>query len=198
MVLGITGGSGCGKTTLLELIREQGGLVLDCDAIYHQLLQEDQAMLSAIETRFPGSVKEGVLDRKALGAVVFSNETALQDLNRITHAAVKKVVVKALATQPDLSAIDAIGLFEGGLAGLCDATIAVTAPMDVRVARLMARDGITEEYARMRIQAQHTDTWFSKHCDYTLVNDTTREAFQSKCLAFLDELGIIKSNCRGG
>ena len=191
MIVGITGGTGCGKTTLLNLIAEQGGLVLDCDRIYHQLVESDTAMLQAINDRFPGTVKEGILDRKALGAIVFSDEAALQDLNRITHAAVKKAVLEQLSSEPALAAIDAIGLFEGGLAELCDVTVAVTAPEDVRIARLMARDGITKEYAKMRIAAQHNDAWFREKCQYTLVNDTTQEAFRSKCLAFLQELGII-------
>ena len=191
MNLGITGGSGSGKTTLLKLIAEKGGLVLDCDAIYHRLLQHNTAMLRAIEDRFPGTVKAGALDRKALGAIVFSDENALQDLNRITHAAVKEAVLEQLAQKPALTAIDAIGLFEGGLAQLCDVTVADTAPVDLRVARLMARDGISEGYARMRIEAQHDDGWFREKCDHTLCNDSTPEAFQSKCLAFLQGLGII-------
>lgn len=198
MVLGITGGSGSGKTTLLELIREQGGLVLDCDAIYHRLLQTDRAMLQAISARFPGTVQEGSLDRKALGAVVFSDPAALEALNRITHAAVKRAVLEALSAGPTLAAIDAIGLFEGDLACLCDVTVAVIAPTEQRIARLMERDGIEEQYARLRIQAQHRDDWFAQRCHYTLCNDSTPDAFQSKCLAFLDGLGIIESNCRGG
>lgn len=191
MILGITGGTGCGKTTLLRLVQEHGGLVLDCDAIYHVQLKTNPAMLSAIETRFPGTVKEGVLDRKALGAIVFSDAAALQELNRISHSAVKEKVLQALAHRPALAAIDAIGLFEGGLAELCDVTVAVTAPVEQRIARLMARDGIPEEYARLRINAQHTDDWFREKCHHTLHNDSTPEAFQSKCLAFLNGLGII-------
>ena len=163
MIIGITGGTGCGKTTLLNLSAEQGGMVLDCDAIYHDLLQKDTGLLQAIEDRFPGVVKNGVLDRKALGAIVFSNEAALRDLNRITHAAVKEAVLEKLSSQPSLAAIDAIGLFEGGLAELCHVTVAVTAPEDVRIARLMTRDGITEEYAKMRISAQHEDAWFREN-----------------------------------
>ncbi len=191
MVLGITGGSGCGKTTLLRLVQEKGGLVLGCDAIYHVQLKTNRQMLAAIDARFPGTVKDGVLDRKALGAIVFSDDDALRDLNRITHGAVKKAVMEILAQKPALAAIDAIGLFEGGLAELCDVTVAVTAPEEARIARLMARDGISEGYARMRIHAQHDDGWFTSRCDHTLVNDTTQEAFQSKCLAFLQQLGII-------
>ena len=138
-ILGITGGSGSGKTTLLRLIEQQGGLILDCDAIYHQLLKTDTAMLSAIESRFPGVTENGQLNRKKLGAIVFSDEQALLDLNAITHAAVKKEVLRRLASAPKLAAIDAIGLFEGGLAELCDVTVAVTAPVEDRVKRLMVR-----------------------------------------------------------
>ncbi len=191
MILGITGGTGSGKTTLLDLIRDRGGLVLDCDALYHQQLLTNEKMLSAIEARFPGTVTEGILDRKALGAVVFSDASALADLNKITHAAVKQAVEQALSAQPKLAAVDAIGLFEGGLAPLCDVTVAVTAPEDIRIARLMARDGISEEYARLRIQAQHSDLWFREHCDYTLENNTTKTEFQGKCLAFLERIGIL-------
>ncbi len=191
MILGITGGSGSGKTTLLNLLRDRGGLVLDCDAIYHQLLQTNQALLSAIEARFPGTVTNGTLNRKTLGATVFSDHAALADLNSITHTAVRKAVEQALAAKPKLAAIDAIGLFEGGLAGLCDVTVAVTAPEDQRIARLTVRDGITEEYARLRIGAQHSDDWFREHCDYTLENSTTKTEFETKCLAFLAEIGIL-------
>ena len=193
MILGITGGSGCGKTTLLNLIQDQGGLVLDCDAIYHRLLQTDTAMLSAIESRFPGVVEDGSLNRKKLGAIVFSDETALLDLNKITHTAVKTDVLRQLESQPKLAAIDAIGLFEGGLAELCDVTVAVTAPIDARIARLMARDGITEEYARSRIAAQHDETWFRERCDWTLENNGTEVQFREKCLAFLENPDIMKS-----
>ncbi len=192
MIVGITGGSGSGKTTLLTLLQQQGALILDCDAIYHRLLKSDKYLLCAIEARFPGSVKNGALDRKALGSIVFSDKKALGDLNRITHAAVKKEVLALLESKPDLAAIDAIGLFEGGLAPLCHITVAVTAPRDQRVKRLMAREGISESYARSRIAAQHTDIWFSRRCDYTLENNTSAEAFRDKCLAFFREVGIMK------
>ena len=191
MILGITGGTGCGKTTLLNQIRERGGLVLDCDAIYHQLLQTDKTLLAAIESRFPGVVEDGQLNRKKLGSIVFSDETALLDLNKITHSAIRAEVLHQLEAGPALAAIDAIALFESGLAGLCDVTVAVTAPAEDRIKRLMRRDNIPEAYARSRIAAQKDETWFRSMCDYTLENTGTLDAFATKCLAFLDTIGIM-------
>jgi dephospho-CoA kinase len=194
VIIGITGGTGCGKTTLLKVIAEAGGLILDCDAIYHELLQRDVALLNAIETRFPGTVENGQLQRKKLGSIVFVDKDALADLNTITHGAVKAEVLRRLDAKPALAAIDAIALFEGGLAELCDTTVAITAPTEERVRRLMARDGISEEYARARIAAQKSNEWFREKCGYSLANDGGIDAFQAKCLAFLAQLGIMETD----
>ena len=188
MIIGITGGTGCGKTTLLHEIRARNGLVLDCDAVYHELLTRDDVLLTAIDTRFPGVVENGTLQRKKLGAIVFADPAALADLNAITHGAIRAEVLRRLEEGPALAAIDAIALFEGGLAQLCDTTVAVTAPEEDRVARLMARDGITEEYARNRIRAQHPEEWFADRCSAVLRNHGTREEFQHKCREYLDGL----------
>lgn len=192
MIIGITGGTGCGKTTLLKVIAEKGGLILDCDAIYHQLLATDASLLNAIENRFPGTVEDGQLHRKKLGSVVFSDESALLDLNKITHSAIKEEVLRQLESRPKLAAIDAIALFEGGLAELCGITVAVTAPAEVRVQRLMKRDSISEDYARSRIAAQHDEAWFRQRCDWILENNGTEMQFREKCLAFLENLDIIE------
>lgn len=192
MIIGITGGTGCGKTTLLDLIRSQGGMVLDCDAIYHDLLKSDPALLRAIENRFPGTVENGQLLRKKLGAIVFADSKALQDLNRITHSAITAEVLRKLAAQPKLAAIDAIALFESGLNKLCHVTVAISAPTEDRVSRLMARDGISEDYARSRIAAQPSNEDFSARCDYTLENSGDIQVFQSNCLAFLQKIGIME------
>ena len=192
MIFGITGGTGCGKTTALKAIEALGGVVLDCDAIYHELLKTDPALLEAIEARFPGVVEDGQLARKKLGAIVFGDPQALLDLNAITHAAIKAEVVKRLAHGPKLAAIDAIELFDSGLAELCDYTVAVTAPTEDRVRRLMLRDSISEEYARARIAAQKDAAWFRANCDRILENNGNIDAFATKCVDFFRSFGIME------
>ncbi len=181
MILGITGGSGCGKTTALQAVRAMGGLVLDCDEIYHRLLVQDKALISAIDNRFPGVVEDGTLNRKMLGSLVFSDPNALLDLNRITHGAVKAEVQRELDRMQErgytLAAIDAIALYESGLADLCHYTIAVIAPAELRVERLMAREGISREYALSRIRAQKSNGEFSRLADITLTNEGGQEEF---------------------
>jgi len=192
MILGITGPTGSGKTTLLSLIAEQGGMILDCDRIYHELLSQDALLLQRIEDRFPGTVENGQLQRKKLGERVFSDPQALEALNAVTHSAVRQRVQQLLAQEkPALAAIDAIALFESGLAQLCQVTVAVIAPEDVRVKRLMSRDQVSEEYARKRIGAQHDHSWFAEKCACVLENAGTKAQFQEKCLAFLRGLGIM-------
>ena len=107
------------------------------------------------------------------------------------HSAIKAEVLRQLATAPKLAAIDAIALFEGGLAELCHMTVAVTAPVETRVQRLVTRDGIPEDYARSRIAAQHDESWFRERCDWILENSGTEMQFREKCLAFLENPDII-------
>ena len=192
MIIGITGGTGCGKTTALEVISQLGGVVLDCDAIYHDLLKTNRDLLGQIAARFPGTVENSQLLRKKLGQLVFSDPQALSDLNGITHRFVCQAVKEALKDRPPLAAIDAIALVESGLSRLCDVTVAVTAPVEVRVARLMVRDSIPESYARARIAAQPSEEFFRANCDYVLENNGTSQEFREKCLAFFSGLDIMK------
>lgn len=198
--IGITGPSGAGKTTALRVLEEMGGRVFDCDAIYHEMLASDGELLGRIEAAFPGSVKNYTLDRKALGARVFADPEGLQRLTDITQPLVAKRVMeeigrsKAPASATGVRAgdtfppegrhfavIDAIGLFESGLGARCDLTVAVVADPEVRVRRLIDRDGITEEYARSRIAAQKPAEWFAGQADMTLENNGSEEAFAQKC-----------------
>ena len=192
MIVGITGGTGCGKSTALRAVSNLGGLCLDCDEIYHELLITDPRLLAAIEARFPGTVENGTLLRRKLGALVYGDPQALRDLNRITHGAVKARVKAILREkQPSFAAIDAIALFEGGLAELCDVTVAVTAPPEDRLARIMARDGVTRDYALSRIQAQQPESFYRARCDHCLENRGTEAEFLETCLVFFRKLATL-------
>lgn len=187
MVIGLTGGSGCGKTTALGVLREMGAACFDADEIYHELLETDRVLLSQIEQTFPGTVEGGVLQRKKLGAQVFSDEGALRRLTALTQPAVRREIERRLPAA-GLAVIDAIGLFESGLDTLCDVTVAVTAPKEARVRRLMAREGVSRDYALSRIGAQRTDDEFSARCGVTLPNDGSEEDFRRRCRAQFEEL----------
>ena len=184
-VVGITGGTGSGKTTALNMLRELGALILDCDEIYHELLAQEGEMVSEILVRFPEAAEGGKLVRKKLGGIVFADPAALLDLNAITHRHVNAEVARRLAEHArrggTLAAIDAIALLESGLGDTCRCTVAVTAPAEQRVARLIQREGIREEYARARIAAQKSDEWFRERCTYTLENSGSRTAFEAAC-----------------
>lgn len=186
MIVGITGPTGSGKTTALNVIREMGGCVLDLDAVYHGLLKTDAGLLRELDARFPGVIRNGELDRKALGNIVFADKQALSDLNAITGkyilAETDRQLEAAQRQGVPIAAIDAINLLEGDLPERCHVTVAVTAPVEIRVGRLMERDGISEEYARLRISAQQPNEYFEAHCDHTLRNgEGTQQAFAQSC-----------------
>ena len=183
IVIGITGGTGCGKTTALHALQELGFYIIDCDALYHRLLQTDGDMLAAIDHAFPGVVQNGTLQRKLLGQQVFDNAAALETLNRTVWPYVNHAVAAILREKtPQPCAVDAIGLLESGLGDLCTHTVAITAPEEHRVRRLMAREGISEDYARLRIGAQKTNDVFAAACGMTIENcDTCAADFQARC-----------------
>ena len=186
MVIGLTGGTGSGKTTALRVLRQLGAQCFDADAVYHGMLQSDGTMLQAIEAAFPGVVQHGVLDRRALGARVFGDAAALQRLSELTQPRVAAKIRAELAG--DLCVIDAIGLFESGLSRLCDHTVAVLAPRAQRIARLIARDGLTEAQAARRIDAQPPDAVFAARCDTVLQNDADEASFEARCRHYFSQL----------
>ena len=193
-VIGITGPTGAGKTTVLKEIEALGGAVIDCDAVYHEMLESDRALQESLERAFgPLRDGQGAIDRKKLGALVFGDPAKLERLNAIAQRAVvqrtRQMVKENRSRGIGLTAIDAFALLESGLADLCTTTVAVLAPAEARVARIMAREGIPEEYARARVAAQQSDAFYRDACGYTLVNDcATAEEFGAKARTLLERI----------
>ena len=189
VVIGITGGTGSGKTSALNAIRDLGGVVIDCDAVYHEMLNQDAELRHAIEVKFHGVFNsDGSLNRKKLGELVFENKERMAQLNEVIYQFLVPEVQRR-ARDGNLTAIDAINLIESGVGELCDRTVAVTAPAELRVRRIMARDGIDERYARMRVSAQKSDEFYRSKCDYELSNTAdTPEAFRETARVFFERL----------
>ena len=188
-VIGVTGGTGAGKTIALRALEKLGAFVFECDAIYHGLLATNESMKSEIAARFEGVLIEGTVDRKRLGEVVFNDPSALLELNTITHKYISEEVTRRLLKlkpqKKAVAAIEHITLIENGLCKLCDSTVAIAALVENRVRRIMSRDNITRIQAVARIDAQKPDSFYAENCDYVLDNiyDTSKE-FEEKCKAF--------------
>ena len=191
-VFGITGGTGCGKTTALNEIDALGGLVIDCDAVYHRLGATSVDLREKLTARFGDVYDDGVLNTKKIGQVVFYDPQALLELNAITHGAVGDEVARMLRVYAmeggTLAAVDAIALIESGMAEKYRPLVGVLAPVEERVRRIMARDGIDEDYARHRISSQKSDDFYREHCDQILMNDSTQEVFAEKCKEYFMEV----------
>lgn len=195
-IIGITGPTGAGKTTALQAIARLGGAIIDCDAVYHVLLEQNEPMRRELTARFGTSILggEGKIDRKALGSAVFQDEKALQALNAITHRYVKREVAARIETARleglPAVAIDAIALIESGVGKLCDTVVGIIAPADTRIRRIMAREGISEEYARLRVSAQRDEAYFRANCTYVLENneDGAPEAFGARALDLFTQI----------
>ncbi len=190
-LIGITGPSGSGKTTALQLLAERGALVLDCDEVYHELLQRRE-LLDELSAAFPGTVRDGALDRKALAAIVFSDESALAALNTITHRYVAEEVFHRLEdfamNGGTLAALDAIELISSGLGAKCSCVIGILADEETRIARIMARDGISHEEALLRVRAQRDAQYFIDNCGRVVENNGGTADFTKRFMKALEEI----------
>ena len=191
-IIGLTGPSGSGKTTALRALQELGALSIDCDEVYHELLESDGELTAALAARFPSAEKNGAIDRGALAALVFSDSAALADLNAISHRFIMREVQRRLRAWAmaggTLAALDAIELISSGLGARCDLVVGVLAPRGARRARIMQRDGISAERAAARIDAQKGEDYFQEKCDHILYNDGSEDQFSNICRNYFSEV----------
>ncbi|MGN1095528.1 MAG: dephospho-CoA kinase [Eubacteriales bacterium] len=180
MIIGLTGNSGSGKSTVAGIFADSGFFIIDCDA-YSRALDSDPEYVSEIEKQFGRSAVSFSnghkrVDRRALAELVFgasAEKDAVSRLDSISHP----MIIAKINAQISLSkaenrsiVIDAPLLFESGLDRICDATVGVIAPENVRIKRLALRDGIGEDVAKKRFSAQKDEAFLKENCDFIINN----------------------------
>lgn len=193
-IIGLTGGSGAGKSTVARFFAAHGAGWVDADAVYHRLCRENGEMLAALAGAF-GDVLDaaGGLDRARLAAIVFASPDRLALLNDITVPYIREASRAAFAACARegrrFVLYDAPTLFQSGADALCTGgVVGVLAPYAVRVARVMARDGLTEERARARIDAQPDDAFYRLRCRWVIENGGDLEETRRQCERLLVSL----------
>ncbi len=190
-IIGLTGGSGTGKGTFAALLRGKGAGWVDADAVYRRLCTENRDMLHELDTVFGGVLDEtGALDRKKLAAIVFADPDKLARLNQITLPYIRAASLDEMRAQGDCPFVlyDAPTLFEVGADDLCERIIGVLADTEVRVKRIMARDGLDETAARARISAQPDADFYRTRCDYIVENNGGIADLQQQADAIFENL----------
>lgn len=174
LILGVTGGSGCGKSAFCRAISELGAFVIDADLVAREVVAHGKPALSEIAECFGSDylLDNGELDRRKLGALVFSHPEKLHMLNDITHKyIIEEIKSKLRLADKGLRVIDAAVLFESGLGALCGRTACVLADKRVRAERIVARDGLTWEEALSRIDAQKSDEFYRRRANDVILNN---------------------------
>lgn len=184
--VGVTGGIGSGKSTVCRLFARKGAAVYDSDSAAKRLMEEDASLRAAIAGRFGAEAyRGGRLDRAYLAGIVFRDSGAIADLNALVHPVVRRDFTEWTARQQgDYVVLESAILFDAGLEGWVDRTVAVLAPRELRIERTCRRDGTTPEEVARRIAAQADDETLCRRADYTLVN--IREEELEPAVAELD------------
>ncbi|WP_189054332.1 dephospho-CoA kinase [Deinococcus daejeonensis] len=192
--IGLTGSIGAGKSTVAQLLRARGLTVLDADE-QARLVTQNPETLTLIEARFPGVVVRGNLDRAALSARVFGQPEALAALNAIVHPRVRERMA-ALEAQAGSRVVvqDVPLLFEGGLDAQMDAVIVVDAPLPLRVARVMARSGLTEAEVLARDARQMPAAHKRERATIVIDNDHDLPHLEMQVDRALRQLGLVMAD----
>ena len=172
VVIGLTGPSGAGKTTVASLMSSMGCFVIDADKVARDIVKLDQCKQKLID-EFGGSIYfNGQLNRKELAKRAFSTLSKTRKLNQITHPyivqQISTLVNESKSLNNDIIVIDAAVLFESGMDSICDKVIAILAPKEVRLKRIMNRDIISKSDALLRINAQNAHEYYTSRADYVV------------------------------
>ena len=190
-ILGVTGNIATGKSTVVKILVAKGAHHIDSDAVYHELIAPGQPLLARLGEHFGQEIltEAGSLNRKALGAIVFSDAEKLRQLDALTHpAVVAEADRRAFAIEEGVVILDAVKLIESGHFKVCDAVWLVTAPEALQVSRLMARNSLDVAEARKRVAAQPPLGPKREVADLEIVNDGSLEELRQQVDAAWDAL----------
>ena len=189
-VFGITGGSGTGKSTVCRILADHGVTILDADEIGHQLMEPGGAAYQPVVDTFGTDYikRDGRIDRRRLGELVFGDDKALKALNVLVHPAIHKKLLEEIEKREGLIGIDAALLIEANLLSLTQELWLVTADLNVRIERIVLRDGVTRELARQRLACQLADEEKKKYAKVVLENSGDLETLKREVLRQLAEL----------
>ena len=172
-LIGLTGQSGAGKSTVSRLFAERGASVIDADALVRDIYSADSPCIPVIASVFGDDCldKNGGINRKILAERAFSSRENTALLGSIVHPFVTAELMKRLRSAEGIVIYDAPQLFESGTDAVCDLVIAVVASEDARLERIVLRDGLTAEQARMRVGAQLIEEYFRVNADIVIENN---------------------------
>lgn len=187
-VFGLTGGSGAGKSTAAEMLRQSGIYVIDADKVAREVVEAGKPCLDELKAEFGIGIirSDGTLDRRALGKIVFSDTEKLKSLNKITHKYIKTAIVEKLSSSnAPVAAIDGAVIIGSEIEELCEFIVCVTADVEVRLERIMKRDGIDRRTALNRLKSQPDDNFYISHSAFVLHNN----AGETELIEQVEELG---------
>ena len=196
-VVGLTGQSGAGKTTISDAFRENGFEIINCDIVAREVTKAGSECCKKLAKIFPDCFDDGfALDRRKLGEIVFSDKARLQMLNDTIYPFINKLIDEKInATESEFVLLDAPTLFEAGADKLCSVIVSVVADFGIRLERITKRDGISAELAKKRFSSQHTMEFFKAHSDFVIENNgSVNDTFQKTC----EVIETIKERYNGG
>ncbi len=192
IIIGITGGIACGKTTVSDLLAEKGAIPINADEIGHQLLKSDSPILNKLTETFGPDILDasGDVSRKELGAIVFNDKAALEQLNSLMHPLIiersRTQARKLVSEDPScVVLLDAPLLIEAGAYDSVDLIIVVTSSRDLQIKRILERSHsqnrpLTENEAQARIDSQMPVSEKAKYADIVIENNGTLETLQGQ------------------
>ena len=181
LVVGLTGMSGAGKSTVCSVFAENGFEIIDCDLCSREIAEPGMSALNELSERLsPELIREdGSLDRRKTAELIFNDPEKRALFNKIIYPYITYNIAEKLRRAGKYSLLDAPTLFEARLELLCGSIVSVTADISVCAERITARDNIPRELAEARLRSQHSAEYYRERCDYCLENNGTREQLYS-------------------